>query len=135
MKQIDKSLIENELWEEDDRLFVELDNNYISDNEKVFFETLREKMLTELAPCKELLISEQNNADQVYLIRDQYDEFVLGQGIGENRKMEVHKMKLYDILHVNMKENGYLPENISFWEWLRRIDYVGVMYDHNYAYL
>jgi len=135
MKQIDKSLIENELWEEDDRLFVELDNNYISYNEKVFFETLREKMLTELAPCKELLISEQNNADQVYLIRDQYDEFILGQGIGENRKTEVHKMKLYDILHVNMNENGYLSENISFWEWLRRIDYEGVMYDHNYAYL
>ncbi len=135
MKRIDNSLIENELWEEDDCLFKELDNNYISENEKVFFETLREKMLTELAPCKELLISEQNNADQVYLIREQYDEFILGQGIGVNRKTEVHKMKLYDILHVNMKENGYLSDNIMFWDWLRRIDYVGVMYNHNYAYL
>lgn len=135
MKQIDKSLIENELWEEDTQLFSEIDHNYVSENEKLFFETLREKMLTELAPCKELLISEHNNADQVYLIRDQYDEFILGQGIGENRKPEVHKMKLYDILHVNMKENGFLLSDISFWEWLRSIDYEGVMYDHNYAYL
>lgn len=135
MKHIDKSIIENKLWEEDIQLFKEMDNNYISENEKVFFETLREKMLTELAPCKELLISEHNNAAQVYLIRDQYDEFILGQGIGENRKSEVHKMKLYDILHVNMKDNGFLSDNISFWEWLRSIDYDGVMYDHNYAYL
>lgn len=135
MKQIDKTLIENELWEEDVLLFQEMDNRYISDNERLFFETIREKMLTELAPCKELIISEAKNSDQVYLLRDQYDEFILGQGKGEARKLEVHTMKFSDVLRVNMKEHDFLSDGITFWEWLRRIDYDGVMYDHNYAYL
>ncbi len=135
MQQIDKNMIENELWPEDSRMFQQMDNHYISDNERHFFETMRMKMLAELAPCKELLISEKKNADNVYLLRDQYDEFILGQGIGSNRKEEVHTMKLSDVLDINMKDKGYLEDNITFWEWLRRIDYDGVMYDHNYAYL
>lgn len=135
MKQIDKSLIENELWEEDAQLFQEIDNHYFSDNERQFFEKIREKMMTELAPCKDLLLSEMKNADQVYLLREQYDEFILGQGVGEDRKKEVHAMKLSEVLCVNMKEHGFLADDISFWEWLRRIDYDGVLYNHNYAYL
>lgn len=135
MKQIDNALIENELWDEDVQLFQNMENHYISDNERLFFETMREKMLTELAPCKELIISEMKNADQIYLLRDQYDEYILGQGVGETRKLEVHTMRLSDILHVNMKEHGFLPDDITFWEWLRRIDYEGVMYNHNYAYM
>ena len=135
MKQIDKSLIENELWNEDVKLFQEIENHYISDNERQFFEVLYCKMLTELAPCKELLISETKNKDGVYLLRDQYDEFILGQGIGEERKEEVHTMKLSEVLNINMKERGFLSDDITFLEWLRRIDYDGVMFDHNYAYL
>lgn len=135
MQQIDKNMIENELWPEDSRLFQQMENHYISDNERRFFETMRMKMLTELAPCKELLISEKKNADKVYLLRDQYDEFILGQGIGLTRKEEVHAMKLSDVLNTNMKDKGFLEDNITFGEWLRRIDYDGVMYDHNYAYL
>ena len=135
MKHIDKTLIENELWAEDVQLFQNMDNHYISENERVFFETIQEKMMTELAPCKELLISEMKNADKVYLLRDQYDEFILGQGIGVERKTEVHTMKLSDVLNVNMKDQEFLSDDITFLEWLRRIDYDGVMFDHNYAYL
>ena len=135
MTDIDYNLVENELWEEDIQLFKEIEGQYVSNNEKLFFETLYTKMLTELAPCKELLISEMQNADKVYLLRDQYDEFILGQGIGEERKKEIHVMKLFDVLHINMRDAGFLAEDISFWEWLRRIDYDGVMYNHNYAYL
>lgn len=135
MRQIDNALIENELWDEDVLLFQNMENHYISDNERQFFETMHEKMLTELAPCKELIISEMKNTDQIYLLRDQYDEYILGQGVGEARKLEVHTMRLSDILHVNMKEHGFLSDDITFLEWLRRIDYDGVMYNHNYAYM
>jgi hypothetical protein len=92
-------------------------------------------MLTELAPCSELLLSEASNTDEVYLLRTQYDEFIVGQGKGEHRKEEVHAMNLSNALNVNMKENGFLPENISFFDWLRRVDYRGIQYNHNYAYL
>lgn len=135
MKEVEKKLIENELWIEDIQLFKEIENHYVSNNERVFFETLYIKMQTELAPCKELLISKMKNTDKVYLLRDQYDEFILGQGVGRDRKAEIHTMKLSDILHVNMRNAGFLDDDISFWEWLRRRDYDGVMYNHNYAYL
>lgn len=135
MIHIDCSNIENELWNEDIQLFQQMDDHYQSENERCFFETMRQKMLTELAPCKELIISEHKNDDQIYLLRDQYDEFILGQGIAKDRKPEIHTMNLSYVLHVNMKECGYLTDNVTFWEWLRQRDYDGVMFDHNYAYL
>lgn len=135
MKQIDKKLIENDLWPEDEALFLKMDNNYISANERLFFETIHEKMLTELAPCSELLLSETSNTDEIYFLRTQYDEFIVGQGKGENRKDEVHTMNLSEALNIDMKANGFLPETISFFQWLRKIDYRGLQYNHNYAYL
>ena len=135
MKQINKNVVENTLWPEDEALFLKMDNNYISINERLFFETIREKMLTELAPCSELLLSEVSNTDEVYLLRTQYDEFIVGQGKGEFRKDEVHTMNLSEALNIDMKANGFLPDAISFFEWLRKIDYRGLQYNHNYAYL
>lgn len=135
MKQIDKNLIENDLWPEDKALFQKMDNNYISANERLFFETIRGKMLTELAPCSELLLSEASNSDEIYFLRTQYDEFIVGQGKGVNRKEEVHTMNLSEVLSINMKAKGFLPNDISFFEWLRKIDYQGIQYNHNYAYL
>lgn len=52
MIHIDCSNIENELWNEDIQLFQQMDDHYQSENERCFFETMRQKMLTELAPCK-----------------------------------------------------------------------------------
>lgn len=135
MKKIDKELVENNLWPEDEALFLKMDNGYVSENERIFFETLREKMLTELAPCSELLLSEVSNSDEIYFLRTQYDEFIIGKGIGEHRMEEVHTMNLSRALSINMKENGFLLENISFFEWLRKVDYQGIQYNHNYAYL
>ena len=135
MKQIDKNMVENTLWPEDEVLFQKMDNNYISENERLFFETLREKMLTELAPCSELLLSEASNVDEVYFLRTQYDEFIVGQGIGENRKKEVHTMNLSEALNIDMKAKGFLSDTISFFEWLQKKDYRGVQYNQNYAYL
>ena len=112
-----------------------MDNNYISENKRLFFETLREKMLTELAPCSELLLSKSSNVDEVYFLRTQYDEFIVGQGRGENRKKEVHTMNLSEALHIDMKAKGFWSDTISFFEWLQKKDYRGVQYNHNYAYL
>lgn len=135
MQEINPELIQNELWLADEALFAAFDENYVSPAERVFFETLRMKMFTELAPCKELLISENANDDQVYLLRDQYDEFILGQGKESDRKDELHLFGLFAVLSVNMKDAGFLDEDITLLEWLRKEDYGCLMYDHNYAYL
>ena len=135
MKQINKNMIENSLWPEDEALFQKMDNNYISENERLFFETIREKMLTELAPCSELLLSEVSNVDEVYFLRTQYDEFIVGQGKGENRKNEVHTMNLSEALNIDMKAKVFLPDAITFLEWLQKEDYREIRYNHNYAYL
>ena len=65
MKHIDKEIIENTLWPEDETLFEKIGNNYISENERIFFETIYKKMQTELAPCSELLLSEAANPEQI----------------------------------------------------------------------
>lgn len=136
MQQIDEKLIENELWDEDIELFQKVDGHYFSENERVFFETLYLKMLTEYAPCSELLLSEMDNPDQIYLLRTEYDEFIVGMGEWKkNRRPEVHTMTLVEALNVNLKEHDYYPESITLWDWLRRNDYSGIMYDHNYLYL
>ncbi len=135
MKHIDKEMIENSLWPEDETLFNKIENNYISENERIFFETLYKKMLTELAPCSELLLSETSNPEQIYFLRTQYDEFIVGQGKWDNRKEEIHTMNLSEALNINMKKSNFLSIEMSFWEWLRKIDYNGFDYNHNYAYL
>ena len=79
-------------------------NNYISENERIFFETIYKKMQTELAPCSELLLSEVANPEQIYFLRTQYDEFIVGQGKWDNRKEEIHTMNLSEALNINMKK-------------------------------
>ena len=128
--------IENELWPEDAKLFEQMEGNYQSENEKTFFENIHVKMLSELAPCRELLLSENDNNDQIYFLRDQYEEFIVGTTKKPSPcESSIHTMTLFEALEANLKELGFLERNISFLQWLRERDYENMKYDHNYAYL
>lgn len=128
--------VENELWPEDAKLFEQMDGNYQSENEKTFFENMHVKMLSELAPCRELLLSENDNKDQIYFLRDQYEEFIVGTAKKPSpSESSIHTMTLVEALEANLKGLGFLDRDISFWQWLRERDYDNMKYDHNYAYL
>ena len=136
MIDLTKIDIENELWPEDAKLFEQMEGNYQSENEKTFFENIHVKMLSELAPCRELLLSENDNNDQIYFLRDQYEEFIVGTTKKPSpNESSIHTMTLIEALEANLKELGFLDRDISFWQWLRERDYENMKYDHNYAYM
>ncbi len=106
-----------------------MEEGYQSENEAVFFKTLKYKQESEVALSNELLVSELENPDQVYLVRVEYDEYIVG--VGPDEKNEVHVMNLSEALAVNLEALGLL-RSITLLEWLRSRDYDGVRYDRNY---
>lgn len=125
--------IENKLWPEDIELFAKMDGNYQSENEKNFFEKMRKKMESEIAPSNDLIMFEEDNDDNIYIVRCIYAEFIVGHGTKGNFDEEHHVMTLSEALASNLKELGFLTRDLTLFEWLRERDYNGVRYNHNYA--
>ena len=90
----------NKLWPEDYELFASMEGHYTSENEKTFFEKVRYKMEFELAPSNDLLLSEIDNEEQIYLVRVDYDEFIVGHGTVGHYDEECHVMNLSEALNV-----------------------------------
>ncbi len=135
MIDLTKIEIENELWPDDAELFEQMKDNYQSENEKNFFENIHLKMLSELAPCRELLLSEYDNEDSIYFLRDQYEEFIVGVDLSKRQCTPIHTMTLVEALNADLKQLGFLDRSITFWQWLKERDYANMKYNHNYAYL
>ncbi len=119
----------NKLWPCDEKLFAALEGNYQSMNEAVFFRNMKYKQEYEVALSNDLIISELENPDQVYLVRVEYDEYIVG--VGPDDTHEVHVMNLSEALEVDLGVLG-LKRNMTLREWLKERDYSDVMYDHNY---
>ena len=117
------------LTKEDRALFERMKDNYQSENEKEFFEKLRHKQEKVFTVSNDLILHEFNNEDQLYIVRCEYEEYVVGSAI---RREEEHTMDLSEALAINLKEAGLLDRDITLFDWLRERDYAGVEYDHNY---
>lgn len=119
----------NKLVKEDAELFEFIKSHYQSENEKEFFERLRYKQEYVLTVANDLILSERNNDDGLYIVRCIFEEYIVGQ---EDVTEEQHVMCLYDALNLNLKATGLLDRDITLFQWLRERDYAGVEYDHNY---
>lgn len=119
---------QSELWEEDKILFLNMLEHYTSTAEKIFFETMCEKMLYENAPCKELLLSPEDNEYGLYLFRIGDEEMEVGN-ITTNARF--HSMTLAGVLNVNLMQIGCIGKDITLMQWLRERDYSGIRYDQN----
>lgn len=117
---------------EDLELFASVADHYRSVNEKIFFETLKNKIQNEPAMSNDLLLSEFDNADGLYLVRCYSSEFILGKHQGGHFSPEYTTMDLHDVLHANLFELSFLDRDITFWAWLKEHDYKEIMYNHNY---
>lgn len=126
---------ENELWPQDRELLEEIIAHPKSENERNFFKQLRGKMENELAPCKEVHFSERDNADGIFFLRDQYDEFIIGSDKENLTDDYLHFMSLAEALSTNLKDVGFINRDVTMLDWLRERDYEGAMFDHNNAYL
>lgn len=117
----------NNLWSEDEKLFRTMKNNYISDNEREFFEKQEYKQRFVMTVSNDLVMSEFNNEDHLYIVRCWYDEYIVGC---ENN--EKHFMNLSSALNANLKEIGISDKAQTLLQWLRDRDYKGIEYDHNF---
>ncbi len=113
----------------DEDLFVKMTRQYKSYEEREFFENLRRKEETEFTVSNDLILHEDNNSDGIYIVRCEYEEYIVGQ---EHCTEEVHFMNLAEALAINLKDTGLLNISITLFEWLRRRNYKGVEYNHNY---
>ena len=119
----------NKLVKEDAELFEFMKSHYQSENEKEFFEKLRYKQENVLTVSNDLILSERNNDDGLYIVRCIFEEYIVGQ---EDVTEEQHVMCLYDALNLNLKATGLLEKDMTLFQWLRERDYAGIEYDHNY---
>ncbi len=128
-----KSEEKNELWEADEQLFNSVRDKYQSPQEQKFFEQLLEKQTWDCAVIGDMLLSENDNEEQLFIVRNEFEEYSIGKHNSDKKK--VHVMNLSQALSLNLKECGFLQEDIILWEWLRKRDYKGVRYDRNYDYI
>lgn len=117
---------------EDVSLFKHMEGKYISNEEKEFFERMKFKIESELAPANDLIMSNRNNDDGIYIVRCYDYEFRIGCHVGEEYKEEFYAMDFHDALYVNLRECGFIDEDLTLLEWLRKRNYNGVEYNHNF---
>ena len=120
------------LSREDSALFESMKGRYVSENEAEFFRKMQHKEEQEITGLNELLVSEYENDDEIYLLREYYEEYLVGHGIGTDGAEEEHVMTLSDALSLNLKELGFIDRDLTLLEWLRESGYRYVNYDRNY---
>lgn len=120
------------LWDADYELFASMRDNSLTPNEANFFKNMRFKEEYEPTALNDLLVSEYENPDEIYLVRVDYDEYLVGHGIGTDGAEEVHVMNLSEALAINFKTEGFLDRDITLWQWLREKDYEIVNYERNH---
>lgn len=118
--------------QEDRELFESMKGKYLTPNEENFFKNMQYKEENEITGLNDLIVSEYENPDEVYIVREYYEEYVVGRGIGTNGANEEHVMTLTEALAVNLKELGLKDNDMTLFEWLRKCDYCFVMYNRNY---
>ncbi len=130
-----KIVVKHKLWEKDAALFSSMKGKYRSVNEENFFKNMQYKQEYEPTALNDLIVSEYENKDEIYIVRMYNEEYVVGHGIDSNGAQEEHVMCLSDALTLNLKMLGYLERDLTLWEWLRECDYSVVNYERNYDLL
>ena len=122
----------HKLWDADAKLFASMKGNYQSKNEENFFMNMQYKEEYQATALNDLLVSEYENQDEIYIVRMYNEEYIVGQGIGTDGANEVHVMCLFEALNLNLKELGFLDKDVTLLDWLRECDYSFVNYERNY---
>lgn len=102
---------------------------YYSENERVFFETMKFRQQYEFTFSNDLLLSEDDNDDGMYIVRHYYNEFEIGR---KGCSDDFYAMDLQSALEVNLKNVGLLDKDITLLEWLRIRNYEGIRYNGNF---
>lgn len=119
----------DEIEAKDILLFKRMDAEYVSEEERYFFEKMHWKLFEDFAPCSDVLIDESQNDEELYFVRYYTSEFEVGTGFKGNRKLGGYFICLSDALELNLSE--LLGRDITMLGWLRERNYQGIKYDNN----
>lgn len=120
------------MWDEDKKLFESMKGHYQSVNEENFFKNMQFKQEYECTSLNDLIVSEYENEDEIYIVREYNEEYVVGHGIETDGVQEEHVMNLSEALALNLKDLGFLNRDVTLLQWLRECDYQVVNYERNY---
>lgn len=119
--------IENEeMYEEDVEFFSNIINIEMPRDERNFFEKLKEKVEGEFAPSADIMMLEENNKDEIYLIRYYFSEFKIGK---QNSDEAIYCITFAKAINADLFP--LLGRHITLLEWLREIDFKGLNYNGN----
>ena len=68
----------HKLWDEDAKLFASMKGNYQSKNEENFFKNMQYKEEYQATALNDLLVSEYENPDEIYIVRMYNEEYIVG---------------------------------------------------------
>lgn len=83
---------------------------------RIFFKNMQYKQEYETTALNDLVVSEYENDDEIYVVRMCNEEYVVGHGVGTDGAFEEHVMCLSDALALNLKALGYIERNLTLWE-------------------
>ena len=120
----------NQLSQEDVQLFSSMNGHYRSENERVFFETMKEKEETDNAfeDGWDVLLREEDNEENVFFYRESYDWYML-ERVDENHNYVEEFCGLANVLAAPASKWDLGEGTIL--DWLRRRDYAGIRYDNH----
>ena len=87
-----------ELVPKDRKFFDRLGDAFASEEEKNFFEKMKYKLEFEPAMSNDLIMSEHDNEDGIYIVRCYDCEFIIGCRVGDVFKEEKYTMNFSDAL-------------------------------------
>lgn len=118
--------------EEDVKLLESQPKQGETENEKKFWAMMKKKILGEFAPSADLLLSEHDNDEEIYLVRYYFHEFRIGRGrVNERTRQAIYTDSFTEAIYADLCP--LLDRHITLIEWLRERDFKGVDYDGNYA--
>lgn len=74
-------------------LFKDMEGKYVSNEEKEFFERMKFKIENEPAPANDLIMSNRNNNDGIYIVRCYDYAFRIGCHVGEFMVLKQKKLR------------------------------------------
>lgn len=123
-------MIEKLLWDDDIVLFRRMDTEAKTPAESEFFTKIRKKQESEYTYSNDLILHENDNEDNIFIVRCRYDEYEVGKpGCGSQ-----HYMYLSLALNDNLRRLGFLDRDITLLRWLQERDYKGIRYNGNYDF-
>lgn len=111
--------------------FDEAIKNATSENERIFFEKFRHKILHETAASNDVLMHEQDNSDGLYILRVGTDDVMVGRNLLDSNEQTFPREFAGIFCALDQDLFEYINRHTTLREWLRERDYDGIRYDAN----